>query len=237
MTILTTHAYYAPDIAEILDEAFERAGLAPSTIGNDHIDSALRSIKYQLNSEWLTLGIRQWSVDNLSHTISAVGEDTFICPAGVIDVIGAILSRDNRDTPMHRFSRNDYLELPNKTDTGRPDRYFTDRHYDHVHFHYWRAAENTTDVINYNAFRQSANAGSDASHTLEMPPHAQEAFVAGLAARVAMKHNIERYALLQTYYRGTNPEKIGGVLKLACDEDRERADLRLSIGHTRYGRT
>ena len=60
MAIGQSIAYLSPDLASVFSECFERAGVEAKTIGNDHIESAFRSIALMLNSEWLTLGIRTY---------------------------------------------------------------------------------------------------------------------------------------------------------------------------------
>ena len=62
MAIFSNYTWFSPDLGDVVTEAWERAGMAPVAIGNDHIESILRSMRYLLNSEWLTLGFRQWQI-------------------------------------------------------------------------------------------------------------------------------------------------------------------------------
>lgn len=228
MAILGTYSYFAPDIAEVLDEAFERCGIAPAAVGNDHIDSAMRSLRLQLNSEWATYGMTQWAILQATQVLTA-GDADFDLPTGGIDVMSAVLRRNSADTPMVRMSRTEFLELPNKSDEGRPDRFLVERFYDKATVTLWRVPENSTDEIVYYYFRQLSKPGDTLQYTLQLPPSVLEAFVAGMAARLAQKHAPDRWPALLGYYRGPDPNKIGGVLKYALDENRERADLRLSV--------
>lgn len=230
MAILSTYNF-SPEIAECLDEAFERAGVNPQDVGEDHITSAMRSMKFMLNSEWSLLGIRQWMIVRATQNMS-VGLSSFDLPVGAIDMVGAVLRRDARDTPMQPMSRQDYLEIADKEKNGRPDRYFADRRYNKVTVYLWERGENTTDVMVYDYFRQLSDVGA-MSNTLDMPTQMMEAFIAGLAAKLAWKFNVERYQQLQLYYRGPDVNRVGGILRMATLENRERADVSVTVRHRR----
>ena len=164
MAVYGNYGYYSPDIATVFDECFERAGIAASSIGNDHIDSALRSLSLMMNSEWQTLGMRTWMYQLLDFTTTpgygppGTGGSIVPLPSNVITVQDAILRRDQRDTPINVMSRDEYLEIPDKTQTGRPDRYFVERlsqaiaPLSTVNMYLWRSPENNTDQIFYWAF-------------------------------------------------------------------------------------
>lgn len=232
--ITAIYSYYAPEIAECLDEAFELAGVAPSAVGQDHIASALRSMKFMLNSEWHTLGMRQWMVTRYTQALTN-GVNTFDLPTGAIDIFNAVLSRSGRETPMYRMSRAEYLEIPDKAVNGRPDRYFVDRQYDRATVYIWQRPSNSTDTMIIDYFRQMAQPGK-MGNTLQMPPHALDAFVHGLAARLAFKYNMPKYSILQVLYWGNDVNNPGGKLKMALDEDRDRAPVVMTIGLGRRGR-
>lgn len=225
----TTGTYsFDPDIAEIFDEAFERAGIAPQAIGASHVRSALRSLKFMLNSEWSTIGVRQWQIQQGTQQMTSVGQTSFTLPVGAIDIMQAVLRRDGVDIEMTALSRSDYLVIPDKNVRGRPDRYFVDRQAGTRTVYFWQAAENTTDVIVYDYFRQMEDAGR-MSNTLQMPVYALEACVTGLAYNLAVKFNIERAGGLRVAYGGeAYPHRIdGGALERMRQEDRERGDIHL----------
>jgi len=218
---------FDPDIAEIFEESFERAGVAPSAIGAAHTRSALRSLKLQLNSEWATIGVRQWMIAQGSQTLTA-GQSSFNLPVGAIDIMVATLKRGDNETEMHRISRDDYFILADKSDQGRPDRYYVDRQAATKIVRFWQASENTTDQILFEYFRQIQDVG-ELSNTLQMPAHAYEACCAGLAWRLAVKFQPKRESALMVYYRGPDPNRIGGCLEMMRQEDRERGDIGISI--------
>jgi hypothetical protein len=236
--IVTTNvAYYSPDIASIFSECMERAGVAATAIGNDHIDSAVRSLALMLNSEWLTISTRPYQMQMLNFT-TVVNEAVTVLPVGTLMVWDAVLRRDSRDTPINVMSRNEYLEIPDKTQTGRPDRYFVDRQYNQLTMTVWRTPENNTDQIFYNVMCNTFVPTDDLSEQVQVPPQMLEALHAGLAAKLALKFNPQRYAMLQEYYRGgdPNPRNIGGVLAMALDATREFGDVRFTLYRKKRGR-
>ncbi|HSV90915.1 MAG TPA: hypothetical protein VLH80_07430 [Nitrospiraceae bacterium] len=225
---------YNPFISELFDEAVENAGINPSATGGAHIKSMQRSLRLMLNSEWATIGIRNWMVTQESHT-TAVGETTFTLPAGGMDIVEAVLRRPGSgiatysDVEMYAITRNEYLTLVSKQNQGRPDRYWVERLADTKVVHYWQAGSNTTDQIVYNMFQQNQDVTSSLQLNLGLPVYAYAALAAGLAARLALKWNPQKYELLQTIYAGPqwsqNPLNPGGLLAMLITEDRERGDI------------
>ena len=216
-----------PKLAEYADEAVERAKVDPQSIVGEHIMSIRRSVGFIL-SRWANKGIRQWKFAEVQHTCASVGEKVFDLPAGTIDVTTVVLRRNSRDTQMTPMSRSDYQLIHDKNLTGRPDRYFIDRRRDTPddsvppQMFYWLAAENTTDIIVAQVYKQVEDPGV-AQNTLDIPFRFQEAFVAELAAKVAQKYNKSEYADLRT--------EAEAVFKEAKDEDREKAPLYITVGY------
>lgn len=237
VAIGTNIAYLSPDLASVFSECFERAGVSAKTLGNDHFESAFRSIALLLNSEWLTLGIRTYQFVQQTLT-TTVNVPQITLPVGVLTVSDAILRRSGRDTPINPMARSEYLEIPDKTQTGRPDRYLIDKQYNQVVMSVWRTPENSTDQILYWAMMNTVQPGDDLSLQLQTRPEMQEAMHAGLAAKLAMKFNAARFETLQIYYRGgdPNPRNIGGQLALALDANRDWGDVRFSLSRPRRGR-
>ena len=229
MAIANVFSPFTPDIALVLDEVFERAGIAPEAIGQSHIDSAFRSMTLMLNSEWHTLGIRQWMIQDATYQ-TTTGLNNFTLPVGGIDIVDAVIRRASRDTPINRMSQSEYLEIPDKTQTGRPDRYNCQRQYNGTKVYLWRTPENSTDIIVYKYFQQMSQPGNMAN-SLEMPPHVLEAFHSGMAAKLALKFNAQKFQMLNTLYMGPeqNPMNPKGALGAALMEDRDRSDVAMTI--------
>lgn len=236
MSVLGTYNFN-PKITECLEEAFERGPLmAPSSIGNEHIQSALRSIRLMLGSEWAALGLKNWLVKQGTFTSVAGGQSFVPTQLGLQDILTMVLRRSGTDTMMSRISREDYTNIPHKDTESRPGQFYVERNMVSgvytTRVYVWPAMVNSTDVFVYDYLVRISDAGG-MSNTLDMPYYFFEAFVAGLAARLAQKFKPERYDALQTAYCG-NPigpgqKPLGGALKLAMEEGRDRSDVRFSI--------
>lgn len=223
---------FDPNLAVICDEAVERAGMNLQEITGEHIISIRRSAGFLLSS-WSNRGHRQWTFEEVQETVTP-GQVSFDLPVGTIEVQSAVVRRNGVDTEIYPISREDYLILHDKNLIGRPDRYFVDRRRDtdigvnNVQVFFWLAGENTTDIIIMNVYKQMEDVGN-AQNTLDIPFRFQEAFVAELASRVAMKYNEARWQTLQIL---AADEWI-----LAHDEDRDTAPLVISANYSRlHGR-
>lgn len=243
----TTGTYlYDPQIAEVMDEAFERGALMdPKDIGQRHIESFFRSLRTMLNSEWSNLGERRWMIEQTSEPMT-VDKFQFRLPIGAIDVVGMVLRRNNADTEMYAISREDYLAIPDKTINGRPDRWWVDRQAGNFSttlsnkvVNLWQRGSNTTDEIVYDYLRQIQDPGAP-RNTLQIPANAMAALMAGMSAYMAEKFRPERFPLLMVRYKGPNwadPTKtVGGELGALLMEDRERSDIELMANFTGRGR-
>lgn len=235
----TTTYNFDPQLAEVIDEAFERGCLMdPKDVGQRHIESFMRSLKLMLNSEWSNLGVRRWMIQQGTQTMT-VGMSSFRLPIGAIDVVGAVLRRGSVDTEMYVISRQDYLTIADKTINGRPDRWWVDRQAGNFSstlsnkvVNFWQRGSNTTDQIVYDYFRQIQDPGAQ-KNTLQIPPNAQDALNCGMSAYMAEKFKPERFDKLMVRYKGpdwADPKKaIGGALGALLMEDRERSDIEISV--------
>lgn len=239
---------FDPQIAEVIDEAFERGAMMdPKDIGTRHIESFFRSLKLMINSEWSTIGIRRWMIQQGTEPMT-VGKASFRLPIGAVDIVGAILRRAGIDTEMDPISRQDYLTIADKTLTGRPDRYYVDRQAGNFSstlsnnvVHLWQCGSNTTDSVVYDYLRQMQDPGNP-KNTLQIPARAMNALNCGMAAMMAEKFKPERFSALMVRYRGPDwadtTKVIKGALGELLMEDRERSDVEVSVdfGSNRHTR-
>lgn len=224
---------YAPNLADIMDEVLENAGVSPEVSGTAHIKSFARSLRLMLNSEWATIGIRNWMVTEESIA-TTVGGTQFPLPAGGIDIVEAVLRRAGSgigspsDVEMYALTRNEWLTIVNKQDQGRPDRFWVDRQVAPL-VNYWQCGSNTTDMIVYTMLRQNQDVTGDLTATLGIPTMAYNALVAGMSARMALKWNPQKWQMLQGIYLGPQMDiqNPGGALGALRNEDRERGDIDL----------
>ena len=128
------------DVAEYIEEAFERCGLEVRT-GYD-LKTAKRSLNLML-AEWANRGLNQWTIAQRTVALTQ-GTGEYALLPDVIDILSAVIRRDSTDYSLLRLSREEYQTVPDKTSQGRPNQFFLDRQVT-PSLKLWPAPENATD--------------------------------------------------------------------------------------------
>ena len=199
------------DVADYIEEAFERCGLELRT-GYD-LQTAKRSLNIML-AEWANRGLNQWTIEQRTQALTANDAD-YSLGTDVIDILSAVVHRGTTDFSMSRISRDAYLSIPSKTTTGRPTQFFLDRQVT-PNLKIWPAPENSTDTIVYDALTRIQDANS-AINTMEIPFRFYPCLTAGLAYYISMKKAPDRIQLLKSVYEEEFERAIG--------EDRDRSSF------------
>jgi len=199
------------DVAEYIEEAFERCGLEVRT-GYD-LQTAKRSLNIML-AEWANRGLNQWTIEQRTQALTANDSD-YSLGTDVIDVLSVVVRRSTTDFSMSRISRDTYLAIPTKTTTGRPTQFFLDRQIT-PNLKIWPAPENSTDVIHYDALTRIQDADLP-TNTMEIPFRFYPCLTAGLAYYISMKKAPDRIQLLKTVYEEEFERAMG--------EDRDRSSF------------
>ena len=258
---------FEPDVAEYIEEAFERCGLELRT-GYD-AKTARRSLNF-LFADWANRGLNRWTISQetqtfakdiieyplgtvtltvgasasftISETITGgtsgatasvitkptgttftitIPSGTFVAsetitggtsgatttvssapslvnPQSSIDILSAVVRRDNQDISVQRLSRDDYLTVPNKTTTGRPVQYYVDRQINPV-IKVWPAPENSTDQLIYDRLVRIDDADTSIN-TVEVPFRFYPCLAAGLAYYISLKRAPDRIQVLKAIY-------------------------------------
>ena len=142
-----------------------------------------------------------------------------------IDILSAVLRRDDTDFSIPRVSRDDYLTIPNKSTLGRVDQFFLNRQIT-PQLEVWPTPDNNTDVLIYNRLTRIQDADTFIN-TMEVPFRFYPCLAAGLAYYLSLKIAPDRTGALKTLYE---EEFI-----LAATEDRDRASFTIqpSIAYAR----
>ena len=115
-----------------------------------------------------------------------------------IDVLTAVVRRSSQDLSTSAINRAAYLNIPNKTTTGRVTQYFVDRQIIPV-IKVWPSPENSTDQIIYDRLVRIDDADASVD-TVEMPFRFYPCLAAGLAYYLAMKIAPDRVPVLKGLY-------------------------------------
>lgn len=202
------------DVADYIEEAFERCGLEVRT-GYD-LKTAKRSMNLMF-ADWANRGLNQWTIEQRSFTVTSNDGD-YDLGADVIDVLSLVVRRDGTDYALDRISRDEYLNIPTKTTQGRPTQFFVDRQITPV-LKMWPLPDNSTDVVLYDALTRLDDADTY-TNTLGVPFRFYPALAAGLAYYISVKRAPDRMQMLKALYEEE--------LNRAMDEDRDRASFRVA---------
>ena len=199
------------DVADYVEEAFERCGLEVRT-GYD-----LKTAKRSLNlvfADWANRGHNQWTIKQRTQALTQ-GTSEYALNADVIDVLSVVLRRDGTDFSLERLSRDEYLTIPTKTTQSRPNQFFLDRQIT-PNLKIWPVPENSTDVVIYDALTRMDDADIY-TNTVDLPFRFYPCLAAGLAYYLAMKRAPNRVQMLKAVYEEE--------FDRAATEDRDRSSF------------
>jgi hypothetical protein len=227
---------FNPDLAELVDEALERCRIDPAKITSRHILSARRSMRFMC-SDWATKDYHNFRIVSDSFTL-VQGQSTYIggtdfdvTDNNLIDILDVSLTRSGVDTPVEFESRDGYMDIPDKSVEGRPDRVFVDKQRDQIVLTFWPVPENSTDVINYDAVRKFEDFDTAADNA-DIPYYMYDAFAYGLAFRLAEKFALPdlEAALFQkaqmAFRDGTNASRERRDVRIVPTSSRRRGGAR-----------
>ena len=144
----------------------------------------------------------------------------------MIDVLSVVVRVSGTDYSLLRLSRDDYITIPTKTSTGRPNQFFLDRQIT-PNLKVWPVPDSSTSyTIYYDALTRMDDADIF-TNTMDMPFRFYPCLAAGLAYYLSLKKNPQRTPLLKSVYEEE--------FQRAADEDRDRASFNVvpSVGYYR----
>jgi hypothetical protein len=210
------------DLAELIEEAFERVGSEMRT-GYD-LRTARRSLNL-LFADWANRGINMWTIEQGSIPLTP-GVATYDLPTDTVDLMehvirtGAGNASTQADLTISRISVSTYATLPNKLQQARPIQLYIDRQIT-PRVTMWPVPDASQPyTLVYWRLRRVQDAG-DGSNTMDVPFRFVPCLVAGLSYYLAMKvpGGLERLQVLKQQY--------DEAWALASTEDREKATERL----------
>jgi len=133
------------------------------------------------------------------------------------DILEVALRRSGTDYEVDRISRGEYLNVPNKSTTGRPSQFYFNRQTS-PELVVWPTPENSTDELVYYYITRIEDADTS-QNTTDVPYRFLPCMIAGLAYYLSMKKAPERVQLLKAVYEEE--------FQRAADEDEDRVSLKL----------
>ena len=209
------------DVADYIEEAFERCGLEVRT-GYD-LKTAKRSLNLML-ADWANRGLNQWTIAQRSLTLTA-NDGEYNLGTDVIDVLGVVIRVSNTDYSLERLSRDDYLTIPTKTTSGRPNQFFLDRQLT-PNLKVWPVPDSsTTYTVYYDALTRMDDADTF-TNTMDLPFRFYPCLAAGLAYYLSLKKSPQRTQMLKAIYEEE--------FQRAAEEDRDRASFNVAPKFSYY---
>jgi|TARA_B100001109_G_C18752293_1_gene421967 hypothetical protein len=212
-------AVVTPDLPDIFEEAYERAGLELNT-GYD-LRTARRSLNIML-LEWQNRGLNLFTIDEGTLAIAA-GTATYTMPVDTIDVIEHNIrtgtGTNQVDTALERISVSNYAAQSNKNTTGKPSQIYVQRLAAETKVTLWPVPD-TTYTLAYFRLKGIDGLATGVGTTAAIPPRFIPCLVAGLAYQIAMKkpESADRVVPLRQEYEYQ--------FELAAGEDAETASIR-----------
>ena len=201
------------DVAEIIEEAYERCGLEVRT-GYD-ARTARRSLNLMF-ADWANRGLNLWTVQQATQALTS-GTATYTFTSDYADLLEVVVRRSGTDFELSKMSRSEYLNIPNKDTTGRPSQYYYNRQIS-PQITLWPTPENSTDTLVYYYVQRIQDVDA-LVNTTDAPFRFLPCMVAGLAYYTALKKAPERVQLLKVVYEEE--------FQRAADEDEDRVPLKL----------
>lgn len=210
-----------PDLPEIFEEAYERAGLVMR--GGYDLRKARRSLNI-LTLEWQNRGLNLFTIDEGVLALSE-GTATYVTPSETIDLIEHSLRTgtgvNQIDTTLERISVSTYAQQTNKNQRGRPTQIYVQRLPTEVKVTLWPVPDAGTYTLNY--FRLQGISGLEdgiGGSVTNIPPRFVPALISGLAYYIAQKEpeGAPRASALKQEYEFQ--------FELAAGEDAETASIK-----------
>ena len=214
-------AVVTPDLSEIFEEAFERAGLEMRS-GYD-----LKTVRRSLNIlqlEWQNRGLNLFMIESGTQVLTA-GTATYTMPTDTIDLIEHQLrtgtGTNQLDQNIERISVSSYAQQGSKNTQGRPTQIYVDRQATAVNVTLWPVPDDAYTLFYYR-MKGSDGVASGIAGSASLPPRFIPALCAGLAFHVAMKK--PKAQALAPALRDEYEKQFA----LAAMEDHESATLRIT---------
>ena len=224
-----THSFTL-DLAEIIEEAYERIGEELRTGYNYR--TARRSLDL-LMLEWQNKGLNLWTIKNASLPLQA-GVGSYTLSNEKLDVIEGSLRTNEGiqdkqlDIHMRRVSVSNWARQTNKLSRGRPTIYYVEQSPDGITLNFWQVPDNDDYSFNYWYMEQIEDSGKPGSNEIDVPSRFLPPLTSGLAYYLALK-TPEKMGLAPDLFKEYERQ-----WDLAADSAREKASFQIKPGGYRY---
>ncbi len=218
---------FQPSNGEVVLSAYARCNKRRPELIAEHMVDARNEINYLL-TEWSNRQVNLFNVDLQTVALTA-GTTTYNVDPSTVMILDAYISfADNTtsDRLIFPISRTEYASYPNKTQQGVPSVFWFDRLIAPT-ITLWSVPDQTSAyTLNYYRVTQNQDANLPSGATPVIPYRWFDAFVAGLAARLAEIYAPEKADRLDV--------KAERAFNFAATQDVENVGLYISPGLSGY---
>ena len=186
---MTTSGTYnfSPSLGEMVLYSYNLVGLRNTSLLQEHMESA-RMAANMLLGRWSSQGVNLWTVD--LETVALVqGQSTYTVPSNTVVMLDAYVTTGTGTSAINRLilpiSRTEYASYPNPLQQGFPTTYWFDRLIS-PSVTLWPVPDGNEVSFSYYRVQQIQDSNFTNGQQVEIPYYFLEAFVYGLAQRLAM---------------------------------------------------
>lgn len=186
---------FGPSSGDLVLAAFARCGIRRAEITTEHMADAYNEGNLML-SDWSTQpGPNWWATDLVTETLTA-STATYSLDASTIQLIAVYISTSNGTSDTDRLiaplSAYEYAALPNKTTEGQPTSFWFNRTIT-PQISLWPVPDDTqTYTLKIRRWRQLQDTTINNGTQPDIPWRFTDAYVAGLASRLATIYALDR---------------------------------------------
>lgn len=175
---------YNPALGESVLYAYSLCGLRRTSLLQEHFADAVTAAN-MLQARWSGKGVNLWTVDLQTVTI-VTGTQTYTVPGNTIAILDVYATGNTgQNRILMPISRSEWATYPNPTQTGATTVYWFDRLLSPT-ITLWPNPDTTVTSFSYYRTRQIQDAQLSGLTQTEAPVYFYEAFVLGLAWRLAL---------------------------------------------------
>lgn len=201
----TTGTYtFNPALGELVIGAYARCGIRRTELSQQHMEDA-RFEANMLMSNWAGNGINLWEVDTGTIDLLA-NQATYTIPTNTVFLLDVYITQGTNpaiNRLIMPISRTDYASIANKQQTGFPTSYWFDRLIN-PNLYIWPVPpQSGIYTLTYYRMRQAQDSDLSNGATVEVPWYQLDAFLSGLAARLAMIYAPDKAQMLDANYQAS----------------------------------
>lgn len=211
---------FDPTFDDLLQDAAAMVGGGP--VLADELISARRGLDYLL-TDLQNKNVLLHKIETTTVPVSA-SVSTLTFDQTISDVLVASIRTSSTDILIERDGYERWAEIPTKSQTGRPTRYWWDRRRDSSTMNFWPIPDQTYTVVL--TIQKNAENTLRAFDNIDVPRRFLPAVTYGLAYWIGLRRgnrvDANRLALLRAEYER--------AVRDAMREDRERGKILIRIG-------